>query len=584
MQIIECIKKVEAVTPEQTVDCCLEILINHGVLLVPVVDDKGLLLGIVKHSDILKYIKENDNYKEMKKLKAGDFLSNDSEIITMEEKIKLDTLVAMRERDVLVVDGNGKFMGILDKLKLAYSFYEDLKSYLSHYDTIFESSYDGILVSDHNGVVLRVNRAYERLTGIKEEQVLGKTFKQLIDEGLYSKSVVDLVKSTGKAATVMVAPSDKHLLCTGNPVYNSDGELELVVINMRDITELNRMRHELENAKELTERYQTELTELRMQQIEEKGFVVNSVPMRNAVEMALRVSKTDSTVFISGESGVGKEVIAKLIHSNSSRSKGPFIKINCASIPNSLLESELFGYEEGAFTGAKKQGKPGLIETADGGTVLLDEIAEMPLALQVKLLRFLQEREFVRVGGTKPRKVDVRILAATNKDLHALVRKGLFRDDLFFRLYVVPVYIPPLRERKEDIVPLLYLELDKLAEKYGVKKDLAPDVVDILTAYEWPGNIRELQNVVERLYVTSIENMITKEYLPQNIVQNVKDEFVNESENISLKKAVLNFEYKFIMRMVERYGSIASAAEILKVDQSTIFRKIKKYKELNKKY
>jgi transcriptional regulator with PAS, ATPase and Fis domain len=300
--------------------------------------------------------------------------------------------------------------------------------------------------------------------------------------------------------------------------------------------------------------------------------------MENILQLAAKIADVDSTVFILGESGVGKEVIARFIHKRSHRDKGPFVKINCGAIPETLLESELFGYETGAFTGAKRQGKPGLIEMANEGTLFLDEIGELPLNLQVKLLQVLQEHRLVRIGGIKPITVNIRVIAATNRDIENMVKKGEFREDLFYRLNVVPITIPPLRERRDDIIPLIYHFLEEYNRKYDKAKKISAEAKDILIKYNWPGNVRELENTVERLVVTVEEDVILPHHLPENLKEiNIPLKVVNVDGIIPLKDAVEMVERQLLHKAVEQCNSTYDIAKILGVNQSTVVRKIQKY-------
>lgn len=356
-----------------------------------------------------------------------------------------------------------------------------------------------------------------------------------------------------------------------------------MVINFRDITELNRLQYELEHVRGLSERYSSELAQIRKQVTEEAGIVAHSPEMKKVVELALHVAQVDSTVLIQGESGVGKELIAKIIHSHSSRSLGPFIKVNCSAIPETLFESELFGYEPGAFTGASRQGKAGLFELAHQGTLFLDEVGDLPPSIQGKFLRALQEQEVTRVGGTKTRKVNVRILAATNQDLKTLVKEKRFRDDLYFRLNVVPLEIPPLRKRQEDIIPLIFFYREKFARKYSLKKEFSPEVIKIFTEYFWPGNVRELANIVERLLVTSVNPVITVADLPEEMrwVKGAQETVIVKGIT-SLRQATTEVERQLLEKALAIYGNTYKAAEALGVDQSTVVRKLQKLKRQEK--
>jgi transcriptional regulator with PAS, ATPase and Fis domain len=293
--------------------------------------------------------------------------------------------------------------------------------------------------------------------------------------------------------------------------------------------------------------------------------------------MAMRVARVDSSVLLTGESGVGKGLFAELIHRSSNRSNGSLIKVNCGAIPETLIEAELFGYESGAFTGARAGGKPGYLEMAEGGTLLLDEIGELPYGAQVKLLRFLEDNDVIRVGSTRSRKIDVRVIAATNRDLESMVNTGGFRKDLFFRLNVVPIKIPPLRERVEDIPPLIHHFLKLFNEKCNTAKSLSPLVVDCFCNYKFPGNIRELANLIEQLVVLTPEDIIGLEDLPSTI-RNGETGFCNlVAENEwNLNKMVKDVEKQMILRALKICGSQRKAARLLGVDHSTLSRKIKR--------
>ncbi len=448
--------------------------------------------------------------------------------------------------------------------------------------TIIESSFDGILVTDHQGVVIRVNKAHQRLTGIASDQIIGRRLQDLAEEGYYSNAVVDEVLKRRSSVTMMeTSPLQNHLVITGNPVFNQEGEIFRVVINVRDISELNQLRHELVHTKELSERYHAELTALRIQQMENIGIITSSAEMKDLLDLACRVAQVDSTVLILGESGVGKELLAKMIHQTSNRKLGPFIKINCAAIPENLLESELFGYEAGAFTGANKAGKVGMFELAHNGTLFLDEIGDLPLSLQAKLLRVLQEREIIRLGGTAPRKINVRIVTATHRNIEKMINQGEFREDLFFRLNVVPMHIPPLRERRADIIPLIYHFKEKFYKQYKLKKDFSPQVIDILMDYDWPGNVRELENIVERLFVTTPGSEITLANLPAHLTRklNQSDASISVNGILPLKRAQLELERQLLGLALEKYGTTYRVAEVLDVDQSTIVRKLNRIKK-----
>lgn len=308
-------------------------------------------------------------------------------------------------------------------------------------------------------------------------------------------------------------------------------------------------------------------------------LIYKSKIMQQTFELALKVAKVDSNVLITGESGVGKEIIAKIINAASPRAKKPFLQINCGAIPENLLESELFGYEGGAFTGAKSSGKMGYFEISNGGTLLLDEIGELPLNLQVKLLRAIQDREIYRVGGTTPIKFDVRIISATNRNLEEMVQRGLFRADLYYRLNVVPINIPPLRKRTDDIIPLAIHFLEKFNSKYKMNKRFEPEVLLAFERYKWPGNVRELENVVERLVIISDDEIIGLHHLPFNnkITNDTSGLTIEVLNPVPLQTASEILEKKLIAKALQLTGSTRKAAKILGVTHPTVIRKAQKY-------
>ncbi|MCL2766128.1 MAG: sigma 54-interacting transcriptional regulator [Peptococcaceae bacterium] len=437
------------------------------------------------------------------------------------------------------------------------------------------------MIARRDGVVSQVNKAYVKMTGLKSENIVGRPFQKLVEDGYYASSIIEAVLRKRKAVTnLQTSPLGNRLLITGNPVANDRGEIVRVVVNVRDLTEFEKLRQELLNSKNLNRRYQAELHSRKDWQNGEK-LTTRSPEMQDVLDLCARVAHVDSTVLLVGDSGAGKEVLAKHIHYNSARKEGPFIKINCGAIPETLLESELFGYERGAFTGASKDGKPGIFEMAHNGTLLLDEIGDLPLSLQVKLLRAIQDKEITRIGGTKTLNVNVRILAATNRKLAEMVQQGTFREDLYFRLNVVPVQIPPLRDRRPDIIPLLYHFCDKYHKKYNIRKQFSPDVLKEFYEYHWPGNIRELENIVERLVVTAPETVITPAHLPESFRQVAKSASAKIIVQgvMPYKEALLEMEHSLIGEALSLYGSTYKAAKVLGIDQSTVIRKLQKIRK-----
>jgi PAS domain S-box-containing protein len=448
------------------------------------------------------------------------------------------------------------------------------------YDVI-ESSYDGIYITDGEATTILVNRAYEKITGMKREQMLGKNMEYLEKHGIVSKSATMLVLKSKKTVTIeQEFKNGKKVLVSSNPIFDTDGNITMVVTNVRDVTELYELKEQLEKNMELNKKYYSEIEMMRKQVLGNADIIAQDKKMIDVLEMAKKVAKVDATVLLLGETGVGKEEVAKFIHKNSNRINNAFIKINCGAIPGNLIESELFGYEKGAFTGANKEGKIGMFELADKGTLFLDEVGELPLDMQVKLLRVLQENEFNRVGGTANIKVDVRVIAATNRNLKEMMEKKLFREDLYYRLHVIPVTIPPLRERKMDIEPLVLHFMDVFNKKYDLKKTIAQGAMNCLKEYEWPGNVRELKNIIERVSIMCVDDKITRADLPIVGIGECDDEkFVMENKYQSMKDAVEKLEASMIENSFEKHGNVRAAAKELGIDASTFVRKRKRYEE-----
>jgi PAS domain S-box-containing protein len=430
---------------------------------------------------------------------------------------------------------------------------------------------EGIYICDADLRCVRLNSAYTRITGLTEDELIGKTSIELEKNGTISKAVAVIVKRDRKVVSLIQKfRSGKNVLVTGTPVYK-DRKLFRIVITARDLSELNQLENQLNDAEERSERYLRELS-LYKEHIKSEKIVANSPQMKQILNLIPKVSKADSPVLLLGESGTGKEVLARLIHETSSGGDSPFIKVNCGAIPGDLLESELFGYVKGAFTGASDKGKPGLIEIAENGSLFLDEVGELPLKLQVKLLRVLQDFEVTRLGSTKSKKVSFRLICATNRPLKEMMEKGEFREDLFYRINVLPITIPPLRERKEDIIPFIIKTTEKLSSRYGTLKTISPDVLKILESYHWPGNIRELENVIERTFIMTDENSITVKDLPSNIAADKVSK-----DTYTLKEKMQIIERDIIEDMLKQSSSLREAAKKLGVDASTLTRKCQKY-------
>jgi len=445
-------------------------------------------------------------------------------------------------------------------------------------DAIIDAMSDGLWVCDGEATVLRINPASERLNDVEAAKVVGRNMRDLVAEGFFDRSVTLEVLRTGRPVNMLQARRGRKLVLTGSPVLDDAGKIVRVVVHERDVTEIDALQRELEEQEAIKDRFRHQMLEMQIEEAESRRVIARSPSMQKALRQAVKVASVDSTVLILGESGVGKGLIADLVHKHSGRAEKPLVKVNCGAIPESLVEAELFGYEKGAFTGAGPKGKPGYFELADGGILFLDEIAELPLSSQVKLLRFLEDCRITRVGGTQGRDLDVRVLAATHRDLQAMVDAGTFRLDLFYRLNVIPIHIPPLRERADCILPTLQHYLDHFAERQGVRRRFSRAATAALLSYSWPGNVRELMNLCERLVVMSDSEVIDLADLPANLSLRGGRPGPRPSEGeATLNEAVEGAERTALLRARERYGNQAEMAKALGVNQSTVARKLKRY-------
>ena len=445
---------------------------------------------------------------------------------------------------------------------------------------ILSSIYDEILVVNHKGELIRYSETViNDFWGSNLKDLLGKNLLDLEKKGLFSPSVTRLVlEKQKKVSVVQETKSGRKILAVGNPVFNENGELHRIIIASRDITEATRLKTELHEIKKISEQYKKELDDFKNKDRFLKKLIYCSPKMEQIINQAKKIADFSSNVLISGESGVGKEVIAQAIHQLGNRSSKPFLKLNCGAIPETLLESELFGYTKGAFTGADKNGKEGYFKRADQGILFLDEIGEMPLHLQVKLLRVLQEQEVIPIGSTTPMKINVQIIAATNKSLEKMVESGTFREDLFYRLNVIPLRVPPLRERMEDVPVLAFHFLQQLNEKYNKNYHLTPDALSLLEFYSWPGNVRELQNMIERLVVSADDPVIEAEFVSKFLTTgyDFKKSKPAITRVLPLQEALHSVEEQLILLAMKQYKTTTKAAKALGISQSSVSRKYQK--------
>ena len=494
-------------------------------------------------------------------------------------RIELPQATIIANRNPIIQDG--KIIGVISVFQ-DISDYEAIISQLRGYqelyrelEAVFESSFDGLFVVNGEGNTVRLNSAYERISGLPRDKIVGRHVSELVRDKIIDRSVTMQVRKRRAPVTIMQKiQGDRNMMVTGTPVFDEDGEITLVVINVRDLTVLNQLKASLEETRKLESLYHQSLTEQINLDHALERMVIRSEAMKNVLLKAVKAANVDNSMLLCGESGVGKSMLARIIHEMSRRRIKPFVKINCGAIPESLMESELFGYEAGAFTGALPQGKAGLFETADQGTIFLDEVAELTPSMQVKLLEVMDENRFTRIGATRPKTVDVRVIAATNRDLKAMMEKGSFREDLYYRLNVISIDIPPLRSRRGDIPALARQIVQNHCEQHNLNKKLSPEVMDALAKYAYPGNIRELKNLLESMMVMSEGESITLADAPSELRQGHRSQRDPLSEEAGFKQAVREFELNLIQNAVGRYGSVADAAQALGVHPATFWRKL----------
>lgn len=440
---------------------------------------------------------------------------------------------------------------------------------------ILELLYDGIIIVDRQGIVTMMNQTYCDFLGVEMDEVIGKHVTEVIEN-----TRMHIVVKTGQPEIgSLMKVRDENIIVMRTPIWR-EGKVVGAVgkVLYTDINELKTLVQRLKVAESNLDYYKQELKKVRGAKYSFEQIIGEHERMKEAKELAMKVAASRSTVLIRGESGTGKELFAHAIHEASDRSEGPFISINCAALPPELLEAELFGYEEGAFTGAKKGGKHGKIELAHGGTLFLDEVGDMPLNMQVKLLRVLQEKEFERIGGNETYKVDIRLISATNRPLEEMVSKGEFREDLYYRLNVFQINIPPLRERGEDIITTAHLILGQLNNEFGKNiSGFHPEVEEMFRTYHWPGNVRELQNAIERaLHVVENGPIIRLEHFPPYLIDQVEKNIVVSSYNLT--EQVEKAEKQTIIRALQASdGNRSLAADLLGIHRASLYRKMEKY-------
>lgn len=438
------------------------------------------------------------------------------------------------------------------------------------FERIVESSHDEIFVCDKDGYMIYCNKAFESNYGIYREDMIGKTAMFLNEAGYSNQTPIpSVVKHKKKVSMEQKTITGKTLIITATPVFDENGDIEFIVENSRDISELN-------SIKEKIKLYENTISSFnKSQSLIYNDTTIKGSSMKSILEIAKNVAKTNVNVLLLGESGCGKTTLAKHIHLNSKRAGKPFITINCSTISPNLLESELFGYEGGAFTGANSKGKIGLVELANEGTLFLDEIGDIPKELQSKFLQLIQDKTFTSVGGVKTKKVDIRFISATNVDLINSINQKKFREDLYYRINVVELKIPPLRDRKEDLLELIFHFFKKYSNIFNLDKSMSTEVINVLLNYNYPGNMRELENIIQNILVTSSSDYIELHHLPKSVLHHV--DFVKDEENNSLDNLMENYEKLLICKYYKNNPSSYKLAKALNISQSKASRLIRKY-------
>ncbi|WP_216828397.1 sigma-54 interaction domain-containing protein [Alkalihalobacterium elongatum] len=440
-------------------------------------------------------------------------------------------------------------------------------------EAVIDTAYECIVVVDKAGCVTYINQSYCEFLGVKMDDVFGKHVTEVIENTRMHE-----VLETGKEEIAQLHYLNGTYMIANRVPIRHNGEIIGAVGNVvyRDKEEWQQMNTHIKGLMSQLEYYREEWQKTTGVKYSLGDIVGKSEKIQQIHRQVQKVAASDISILLRGESGTGKELFAHAIHQLSNRSQKPFVKVNCGAIPEHLLESELFGYEEGAFTGAKKGGKPGKFQLANSGTIFLDEIGDMPLNMQVKLLRVLQEKEIEPVGAVKSKVIDVRVITATNRPLEKMVKEGRFREDLFYRVNVIPITIPPLRERVRDIILIAYALIEKITQKVGKRKlILSQEVEEVLLQYHWPGNVRELENVIEAAVHFASGNVITIEALPQYLKENVS----LSTEEKTLKEILEETERKVIKNMLikNNYDKLKTAKS-LNISKSSFYEKLAKYK------
>ncbi|GAA0705804.1 sigma-54 dependent transcriptional regulator PrdR [Paraclostridium ghonii] len=565
-------KKFVLVDENITLGQVIDLIVSKNEREVMVDNKKGGIKGIVSLTDICKLSLKCKDYKN--ELVKNIMTKN---LISIDKNAKLDecrNLMMKNNIGVLPVLESKKIIGVVNQKHIRDFLYMELEDYGITVKHIIGEIKEGICAINTDGKVVLWNKFMENRYGIKSEDIVGKPIEKYLSGTISARVLRTKTRESGIYKN-NDNDNDVYGVVDANPIF-INSEFVGVVCTEVDITEAQKLSRKLDKANDRLKYLEDEVKNLSKGSFD--NILGRSYKLERAKEVAKRVSKTNSSIFIFGESGTGKEVFARAIHNYSER-KGPFIPVNCSAIPSELFESEFFGYEAGSFTGANKKGKMGIFELAKGGTVFLDEIADLPLSMQAKLLRVLQEKELRRIGGEKTIKIDARIISATNKNLHDLVEEGKFREDLYYRLNVIEIDLPPLRERKEDILLLVNKFIKEICEENNKEAlKISKEGMSILQRYTWKGNIRELKNTIENIVVLSKGDTIDKDDIPVYIVESTQTISMDEDYPLDLNKAISKLEIKTIKKALDMAnGNKAKAAKILNIPRTTLYYKIEQY-------
>ena len=563
-------RKFMMVNKSEKLEKAIKIMLDENLREVFISNDVGMLMGVISLTDISKI--EN---REEKQDEAVEKFIRRKELITVSKTDSLEfcrNLMIEKNIGRLPVIEDTRIIGVVREKEIRDYFYMGIEVITEKLNTTINNIHEGVCAVDQDGKVILWNESAEKLYNVPSEKVIGKNLKEYFPDAI----MLEILKTKKPVSNRYHSPKENSYVVISAVPIIVNGEFLGVVSSERDVTEVKNLSSELRKAN----------TTLRFLKGEVKKFsnenfgniIGQSDELLKQIEVARQVAETEAAVLMAGESGTGKEVFARAVHDESGRS-GLFVPVNCSAIPSGLFESEFFGYEEGAFTGAKKRGKMGVVELANNGTLFLDEIGDMPLFMQAKLLRLLQEKEFRRVGGEKNVTVNIRVISATNKDLKEMVSKGEFREDLYYRINVVEIYLPPLRKRKGDVAILIYHFLNEICEKYDIEvPEIREDVISTLESYSWEGNIRELKNTVERLVIMSKENIIKKEAIPEYILSKVNKKNKVIEYPLDLNEAKKKIEIDTINKALKiAKGNKVKAAHLLNVPRSTLYYKMENY-------